>query len=262
MDFVIAAEHLPGLIAGVFGAERVEHWMEVGGPVMLFFLLFLCGLGLPIPEDLPILIGGYFVAHGEMNVVTVAVLAWCGIMAGDCLLYRFGQNYGLNITKLPLVGKHFTPERIIKLERLFDQWGILVIALGRMIPGVRGAMVVAAGAIRFGFVRFFIVDGLAAIVSGGLFLWLGWYLGRRLGTIEEIERKVTYYESTIIWSLVAAAVVLLAYLWWRHRKHRSITEIALDKAVQVAEHHPLPGHHPLTGPPRGHEHRGVDPVAK
>jgi membrane protein DedA with SNARE-associated domain len=259
MDLAIVTQHLPALLAGVFGVERVEHWMEVGGPVVVFFLLFLCGLGLPLPEDLPILIAGYFVAHGEMELVSVAILAWCGIMLGDCLLYRFGKNYGLNITKLPLIGKHFTPERIIKLERLFDQWGVLVIALGRLIPGVRGAMVVAAGAIRFGFFRFFLVDGLAALVSGGLFLWLGWFLGKRLGNLQQIEAKVQFYQSTILWTLCAAGVILLIYLWFRHRKHKSITEIALDKAVAVAEHHPLPGHghgHPQ------HGHAGVDPVAK
>ena len=42
-----------------------------------------------------------------------------------------------------------------------------------MFAGIRGAMVVAAGAMRFNFIKFVIADGLAALVSGGLFVWLG-----------------------------------------------------------------------------------------
>ena len=87
-------------------------------------------------------------------------------------------------------------------------------------------------------------------------LWLGWFLGHRLGNLKQIEAKVKFYQSTILWTLSAAGVAVLMYLWVRHRKHKGITEIALDKAVAVAEHHPLPGHGHV------HQHTGVDPVAK
>ena len=70
-----------------------------------------------------------------------------------------------------------------------------------------------------------------------------------------------YYQSTILWTLCGAGIILLIYLWIRARKHKSITEIALDKAVAVAEHHPLPGHRPGHAHPQ-HGHGGVDPAVK
>ena len=54
-----------------------------------------------------------------MHLPMVCVLAWLGIVGGDCCLYHFGKAYGLNITKVPFVGKHLTKERILKAERLF-----------------------------------------------------------------------------------------------------------------------------------------------
>src|SRR3990170_6093443 len=162
----------------VFSLDQVEEWFRWGGYFILFGLLFACGLGLPLPEDIPLLLAGWFVAQGKMNLAIASIIAWCGIIGGDCVLYSFGRRYGLEITRVPFVGKHVTKERILRAEELFERWGIWVVAIGRMFAGVRGAMVVAAGTIRFNFVKFVIADGIAAIISGGLFVALGYWAGR------------------------------------------------------------------------------------
>jgi membrane protein DedA with SNARE-associated domain len=43
--------------------NHVQGWLEAGGYFVLFGLLFACGLGLPLPEDIPLLLAGYFVAQ-------------------------------------------------------------------------------------------------------------------------------------------------------------------------------------------------------
>src|SRR5918995_1196229 len=70
-------------LLALFSLDQVERWFEWGGYFILFGLLFACGLGLPLPEDIPLLLGGYFVALGQMNIVWVGVLAWLGIIGGD-----------------------------------------------------------------------------------------------------------------------------------------------------------------------------------
>ena len=177
-------------LLAVFSPEQVERWFEWGGYFILFGLLFACGLGLPLPEDIPLLAAGYFVAQGKMNLVIASILAWCGIIGGDICLYYFGRRYGLNITRVPFIGKHVTRERILRAEELFERYGIWVVAVGRMFAGIRGAMVVAAGTIRFNFIKFLIADGLAAIVSGGLFVALGYWAGKTLGSISEMREKI------------------------------------------------------------------------
>ena len=187
----------------VFSPEQVEGWFEWGGYFILFGLLFACGLGLPMPEDIPLLAAGYFIALDKFQWIPVAVVAWLGIIGGDCVLYSFGRRYGLNITRVPFIGKHVTRERILRAEELFERWGIWVVAIGRMFAGIRGAMVVAAGATRFSFLKFVIADGLAALVSGGLFVWLGYWAGKKLGSISEMRAKIKDYEH---WVFIALAV--------------------------------------------------------
>lgn len=242
----------------VFSTEQVEAWFEWGGYTILFGLLFACGLGLPMPEDIPLLAAGFFIAQGKMNWVIAGVVAWLGIIGGDCVLYSFGRRYGLEITRVPFIGKHVTKERILRAEELFARWGIWVVAVGRLFAGIRGAMVVAAGATRFNFVKFVIADGLAALVSGGLFVWLGYFAGKKLGSISEMRAKIKDYEHWVFLGLGVVLLCVIFYYWRRHQKLKHnkplLADVALEKVVEkvhekeqqkgTAEHAP-----PVTPPP-------------
>lgn len=229
-----------GAKMGLFDPSKVQTWIEVGGPLVIFGLLFACGLGLPLPEDIPLIIGGICIAKGQMHLATVGVLAWCGIIGGDCVLYHLGKKFGLGITKVRFVGKHLTKERILKAERLFDRYGIWVVALGRLVAGIRGAMVVAAGATRFNFVKFVIADGLAALVSGGAFVALGYYLGKKVGSVEEIRQRVKPVEHWVFLGLGAAVILFILFLIWRKQRQKSLGDVALEKVEQVIQ--PTPSH--------------------
>jgi membrane protein DedA with SNARE-associated domain len=227
---------------GMIHLERVVELMDIGwaGYLVLFGLLFSCGLGMPLPEDIPLLVAGMLVGAGKMHLVVVAICAWCGIIGGDCVLYYMGHRYGLNITKVPFVGKHVTKDRIVQAERLFEKYGVWVVGVGRLFAGIRGAMVVAAGTIRFSFVKFLIADGLAAIISGGLFVWLGMKFGQNL---HYIETKIHKYGEWVFVGVVLIVLGIAGYYWWRRRGHRNASEIAADTIEKVAEqgiHLPLP----------------------
>ncbi|MDB5297960.1 MAG: rane protein [Phycisphaerales bacterium] len=230
-----AIADVPAVLAKLIDADKVEGWVGYGGPWVIFGLLFLCGLGLPVPEEIPILAAGYFISIGRMGWVLTCVLAWAGVVGGDCILYWLGRRLGLNITKIPLLGKHFTGERILKAERLFERWGVWVIAVGRLISGIRGVMCVAAGAIRYNFIRFLVVDGLAALVSGGIYIGLGFWLGRKLGDFDEAVQTVEPYVELFLTSVVFVLVVVGAYLYVRHRRRRGVSDVALEQAVKLTE---------------------------
>src|SRR5689334_10892060 len=105
-----------------FSFQTVEGWIEVGGYIALFGLLFACGLGLPLPEDIPLMIAGALVAKGQMHLLGAGIAAWCGIIGGDIMLYHFGKRFGLEITRVKFIGKHLTTERIKRVEEMFDNY--------------------------------------------------------------------------------------------------------------------------------------------
>jgi membrane protein DedA with SNARE-associated domain len=210
--------------------ETVNNWINAGGAIVLFGLLFACGLGLPLPEDIPLIVAGALVAQGKMHLAVAAIAGWCGIIGGDIMLYSLGKKFGLEICKLPFVGKHLTQQRIERVEKMFEKYGIGVVAVGRMFAGIRGAMVVAAGAIRFNFVTFIIADGIAALFSGGFFLGVGYWLGSRLD-----EHRIKEFKH---WFIFIASLLVCAFVGWimfkRRRDMKAVENLAkkVDSTVE------------------------------
>jgi membrane protein DedA with SNARE-associated domain len=218
---------------------------------VLFALLFSCGLGVPLPEDIPLITAGILVGSGKMNLIIAAIVAWCGIIGGDCVLYHIAKKYGMGITRIPFIGSHVTPARIKRAERLFDKYGVLVIGVGRMFAGIRGAMVIAAGVIRYNFVSFVIADGLGAVLSGGLFLALGYFLGNNL---DAIQAKVKGFEVHVGIGLAICGVLLVVFLMWRKKRNQAADLAELKReaneavATETTDHAPPSDPAPLESP--------------
>ena len=197
--------------------SQAEGWIAAVGYPALFGLLFACGLGLPLPEDIPLVISGALIARGSMSWPIAAVCAWCGIIGGDICLYTLGRKLGPAVTRLRILRGHVTEARLKRVETLFDEYGVGVIAVGRLFAGIRGAMVICAGTIRFNFVTFIIADGLAAVVSGGMWMCIGHWLGANL-----TEAVISHYKNRIIIVMIAIAVGFLIWVFWRRRNREAV----------------------------------------
>jgi membrane protein DedA with SNARE-associated domain len=141
-----------------------------------------------------------------------------------------GHKYGMNITKLPFIGKHVTAERIQHVEKLFERYGVMVVAVGRLFAGIRGAMVVTAGTIRYNFIKFIIADGIAAFFSGGLFMLLGHWIGQSLN-----DQKIKEFKHWFIAGAVVLVCLFIAWVIWKRRTGTSVSAKIEQKIEQRIE---------------------------
>jgi membrane protein DedA with SNARE-associated domain len=214
-------------LALFFEPHTVRSWLDSGGYGALFGLLISCGLGVPIPEDVPLIAAGILIAKHQWHLAIAAPLAWLGIVGGDCILYTLGYFYGEKIVKVPVIGKHVTLARIRRLEDLFRKYGIWMVAGGRLFMGIRGAMVITAGTSRFKFVKFIIDDGLAAIFSGGIFMCLGFYGGTYGG---DIAHRVREFRYSMWVGAGILAIVLTIFFFHRDRRERRRAKVPSEAA--------------------------------
>ena len=101
-------------------------------------------------------------------------------------------------------------------------------------------MVIAAGATRYSLVKFLIADGLAAIVSGGLFIALGHWVRVHLGSIDQLaqfrKEKIGGIEHWVYLGLGVVAVGVVGYIWWRKRTRVKPSEVLMDRTVAHVTH--------------------------
>lgn len=192
--------------------EYLDQFTYIGVAVSLF----VAGLGFPLPEDIPLIFGGAMAGAGKINVYIHFVISMVFILIGDTCLYLIGRRLGTASESKGRLSKLLTPERRAKAMAWFDKYGSWAVFFGRFVAGIRGAVYLTAGTVRFPLPRFILLDFLAALVSVPVWIWLGWTFG------ENWEVVIATMKSAQGWVLgVAGAVILgliIYFKWWRKRR--------------------------------------------
>ena len=186
----------------------------------VFLVLLLCGLGLPVPEDIPIITSGYLVHLGTMAFWPALTVNLLGIMLGDLMIYGFGYWMGPKALEHRMLRRVMTPERMEKVHHFFDRHGRKAIFFGRFVAGLRAPLFLAAGITRLPLRIFFSMDFAAALLSVPLLLTAAWYFGDH---IDEFRKMVGTGKAVFILALGVVAVLWGGkYLWrkWQSKGSR------------------------------------------
>lgn len=82
-------------------------------------VLTVCGLGVPIPEDVSLIAAGILASMNNISLTGALLAGFVGVMIGDTILYVAGRKFGRRVFTLPLFRRIFTPERIALAEKRF-----------------------------------------------------------------------------------------------------------------------------------------------
>jgi membrane protein DedA with SNARE-associated domain len=184
-------------------------------------LFVLCGLGLPLPEELVLLAAGYVCAKLPQNAELPWMMAWCAgaILVGDLLPYMLGRIFGVRLLRLRWLRHLITKQRLASFDRWFRRRGDWVIFIARFLPGLRVVAFFTGGAMKMSWRRFLCLDGLGILLIVPLLTWVGY---RSAGFIDQMVATVQRVERGILWGAlgVAALAGLWFWLWKRGRQRR------------------------------------------
>jgi membrane protein DedA with SNARE-associated domain len=186
-----------------------------GAYLGIFLVLLACSLGLPMPEDVPLLFSGFLVHRGMAHLAIMIPIAMAGVLGGDCILFYMGKRFGHHVVELRLFRRVVNPSRLLLAERLFQKHGIKIIFVGRFLPGLRPMIFMAAGVLRVPFATFIGVNGLAACISVPVLVTLGKVFGNNLDKIKGEVRTATHF---IVLSILLATLVALGVYFHRRQK--------------------------------------------
>jgi membrane protein DedA with SNARE-associated domain len=187
---------LTGLVS-----SYIEHFTYIG----LFLVLVLCGLGLPVPEELPLLTGGFLAYRGITQFPATLAISFVGVMAGDNSLFFLGRRFGTGVLRYLGLVRPGTRQRIERLRMFMDRHGHLAIFYARFLAGVRALVYLTAGLAGVTPQRFVVYDALGAIISVPVAVSAGYFFG------DQIDLAIRYVGGFDRLVLVAALASIIFY---------------------------------------------------
>jgi membrane protein DedA with SNARE-associated domain len=200
-------------------------------------ILLLCGLGLPIPEDISLISGGYMAHLGVVSVHTVFLVCLAAVLGGDCAAFFLGHYFGRRILNWGPIKRLFSARKQLRVRAYFRKYGSKMIFIGRFLPGLRFSIFLSAGTLHVRPAVFLVYNSLAALLSVPLLVYSAWFFGEH---IDRVIRWARGSEYGILFVALVAVIFILFKLARYRRRRRLAFATAPSVVVPAAPVPPLP----------------------
>lgn len=209
--------HLPNLdklLTDVGSTLGAWTYLLVG---VLCFLESGAFVGLLVPGETAIVVGGFVAGQGQIDVILLIAIAWFAAVAGDLVSFGLGRRLGREFLVRHGPRVQITEQRIEQVERFYGRHGGKAVFLGRWVGLVRAVSPFLAGSSGMGLRRFLPYDVLAAGGMVTVFALLGFVFWRSLDRVLAFARTGLLALGIAIALLVA---LVAAIRWLRVRANR------------------------------------------
>lgn len=188
----------------------IEFFTELSGfeaYALILGVLFVCGVGIPIPEDITLISAGILASMSQITLVGAMISGFLGVLVGDTLLFFIGAKFGRKVFKWPGFSSVFTPERIQRSEIAIQTHAKKICFSARFMPGLRAPIYLTSGILKVPFRTFIIQDGLAALLSVPVWVYLGYWFGENIDDAIELAKDI----NVVISSLILIGISIVVY---------------------------------------------------
>ena len=188
----------------------LEHWRYPA----IFAAVILGNLGLPVPEETVLALGGFLAHRAELHLPSVIVVGVVAAIVGDNIGYWLGHHYGPSA--LERYGRHIwvNAERLERVSAFIGRYGGLAVFAARFVPGARFLAGPVAGATRMHPSTFIVANTLGAFIYVPYAVGLGYAVSWGAGHV--IERFVGRAEPVIV-GIIAVMTLAIILVRARHR---------------------------------------------
>src|SRR5262245_17046244 len=129
----------------------------------IFLFIASTGCGMPIPEEVAIVIAGVLSAQGHLHTGFAFTACLAGAVVSDTIMYAIGYHFGHGIfTAHPRFARLFATENERQFQNAVENHALKVMLLARFLIGVRAPVYVMSGVVRMSFRRFLFYDVICA----------------------------------------------------------------------------------------------------
>jgi membrane protein DedA with SNARE-associated domain len=166
-------------------------YQEYSYPVILLILI-ACGLGLPIPEEITLAVGGVLTSYKITNFWYTVLVCLIGVLGGDIIIYSLGRFFGNKILKSKILSKMIKSRHLALVRLASFKYGNSLIVFARFMPGVRTPIYFSMGMFKKPFHVFLTVDGITSIISVPIWVYIGMLFGDNIPALEHYIKQMEH----------------------------------------------------------------------
>lgn len=186
----------------------LSTFLDMHGLLAGFVLLLIeeAGLPIPVPGDVVMLLLGMQARQGKIDLLRAILVMEAATMLGASALYTIAAWAGRGLAYRYGRFMRLEPDRLDRAERWLQAHGTKAVFVGRLVPGLRIATVVACGVFQVPFWRFLPAMSLGALAYILLYTLAGYLAGPAiLALLERLHLPL---------GLVGSLLLLLVTLVW------------------------------------------------
>ena len=154
-------------------------------------------------------LGGYLAGREILNLWALLAVVVVADLLGDALLYGVGLQGGRLLPRrlrARLIERNARLQA--RLKREIEDHGTRLLVLGKLTHGAGFAVLMAAGAAHYPFLRFLLVNFLTTLVKSGALVTLGWWMG------DQWQHAELWMDRAVV---LVVALALVGVAIWLHR---------------------------------------------
>ena len=173
------------LLKMIGNAAEANQWLGYGA---IFVAMFLENLFPPIPSELIMPLGGFYVQQGQLHLLPVVLAGLFGTVLGafpwygigrlvneerlESWLVKYGRWIGIGLNEL------------VRSRTWFNKYGSALVFWGRLVPGIRTLISVPAGIELMPLIPFIIWTSAGSLIWTLLLTSAGYFLGESYSSVE------------------------------------------------------------------------------
>ena len=178
------------------GLQDLLSYIEQYGYFALFFSLWLGIVGMPLPDEMIVMSGGFMSSLDKMSVLKAFVITYLGAVSGLSLGFILGKVFGHKI--LDKLVKKKKAKYLLKSKELLDRYGHFALVISYFIPIVRHILPYLVGMNNMPFKKYALYYYTAGFVWTSIYFTLGLFFGKHIENISILATKYGIYFGVFV----------------------------------------------------------------
>lgn len=207
-------------------------------PAMHAYAVLVLGIlagtvGLPVPEELPLITAGVLAGLGVVPVEGVIAAGVIACFLGDITVYAIGRRLGSGLRTRPRFAAVLRTRGLLRARRVYVRHGGWTLFFARLLPGLKMPFLLTAGVLHMPWRRFLLIDLLSVITLVPALVLLGYHSTWSVPRLHQAVRDAGVIGALGFALAVLCALAAVLLVRARRRQMRPATHDVIETPAET-----------------------------